>query len=488
MTKNLAIIVGVTDYVEEKLRLPASENDVSIMRELLLGSGKFNDVIVVQSQDAQALKAEVASFVGRFQHDSIGDLFFYFTGHGEFVDDEFRFMLRDYSSERPAQTSLENSELDRLLRSLSPALVVKVVDACYSGMPYIKDGSTVADQMMAQSQNVFSKCYFLFSSQNDQRSWASSNISDFTRAFVTTIANSSREAIRYKDVVDGLSDAFRNTPRQRPLFVIQGDYTEAFGTFLDSTRSRLKVRLESFDDVRDVPEAVAVAKSSLADLARAQAVDYVSMDKAIEAVAAIKHALDAADLQTELGDLFALHKEYSEAYEMVPAISSLGQWLTKNDDDFFANPTYEVEKYEVDSPLSSFFVLNGGDAKKVTKTRKVISGVVTKVSNLPFQSIRIELRPLLPNLTQYNGWLTFMLSKRMLQIFFCFAECKEIAWDKYRYSNPTEWQSLAYSLAGFEGGTPIVQNFMGELQRYVRACVVAHLGVNAEVDPSVPTT
>lgn len=95
MTKNLAIIVGVTDYLEEKLRLPACEHDVSIMRELLLGSSKFHEVIVVPSDDGQLLKARLAETVGRFQQEDIGELFFYFSGHGEFAEDEFRFMLRD---------------------------------------------------------------------------------------------------------------------------------------------------------------------------------------------------------------------------------------------------------------------------------------------------------------------------------------------------------------------------------------------------------
>ena len=490
MTKNLAIIVGVTDYLDEKLRLPACENDVSIMRELLLGSRKFHEVIVVPSDDAQLLKARLAETVGRFQQEDIGELFFYFSGHGEFAEDEFRFMLRDYSSGRPAQTTLENSELDHLLRSLSPVLVVKVVDACYSGMPYIKDGSSLADQIMTQSQNQFSKCYFLFSSQSDQRSWVTGHISDFTKAFVETVAHSTLEVIRYKDIVDGLSDAFQSTPRQRPQFVIQGDYTESFGNFSDEVRQRLKRRLECFTapTSTDRTEFPTVVKSSLSDIARAQAVDYVSMDKAIEAVADTKHALDTMELQQDLRSLFTTKIDYFENYDGLPAKGVLGQWLAKNDAVFFASPQYSTETYEVDSPLSGFLALSGQETKKIIRTREVISGLYSKVPNLPFQAFRIELKPLLPNLTQYGGWMTFILSKRSVQTFYCFAEYKEVAWDKYHYESVTEWQSSAFSLASFEGGTTIVMGFTAALERYVTACVAARLGVAPEGQSPVSGT
>ena len=487
MSKNLAILVGVTDYLEEKYRLPACENDVSIMRELLLESGKFGEVIVVTSQDAQALKAELAAVVGRFQHEDIGDLFFYFTGHGEFVDEEFRFMLRDYSSDKPAQTSLEHSELDLLLRSLSPVLVVKVIDACYSGVPYIKDRSSVVDQMMAQTQRTFSKCYFLFSSQSDQRSWSGSKISDFTGAFAATIAKANQEAIRYKDVVDGLSDSFRNTQRQKPFFVIQADYTEAFGNFSEPTRSRLKERLASFEDTQDEQVIEPIVKASLADLARIQAVDYVPMSVAIDAVKEIKSGLEGVHLNSELGTIFGLQKEYFATYESLPARAALGHWLLKNDQGFFAAPTYEIETYEADSPLSSLLTWTGGDTKKVTKTRKVVSGVQTKVSKLQFQAARADLQLLLPNLTQYSGWLTFMLSKRTMQVFFCFAECKEVAWDKFVAVNPTDWKSHSYSLARFGGGAHIVECFMTEFQHYVESCVQARLESHSESDAPATT-
>jgi len=248
---NLAIIVGVTDYVEEELRFPACENNVSIVRDLLLGSGKFS-VIVLPSDDAKNLISQIADVIGNFRSKDIGEVFFYFTGHGEFVNDGLRFMLRDYSTERSAQTTLENSELDRLLGSLSPTLVVKVVDACFSGALHLKCSAGFADKMMAQPQNAFSKYYFLSALQTDQKSWVN-GISDFTREFVKAVANSSLDTIRYRDVIDRLLDASINSARHSPLYVIQGKCEEVFGIFSAVARKRLKDRLFFFEKVADFP-------------------------------------------------------------------------------------------------------------------------------------------------------------------------------------------------------------------------------------------
>ncbi|MFL9898058.1 caspase family protein [Paraburkholderia fungorum] len=243
---NLAIVVGVTNYVNESHRLSACANDVSVVQEMLQGSGKFQEVFLVPSEDGTFLKSKIADFVTRFKVEEIDDLLFYFTGHGDFADEEFRYLLRDYSPAKRAQTSLSNSELDNFLRSLNPKVVVKVVDACYSGMPYIKDGSNFNDYMKSATKGAFEKCYFLCSSQSDQQSWASAQISDFTKTFVAAIAESPAESIRYKDVIDFIADAFQAVPSQRPLFVVQSDFTEVMGHFSEQVRLRLKERLTSF--------------------------------------------------------------------------------------------------------------------------------------------------------------------------------------------------------------------------------------------------
>lgn len=485
MTVNLAIVVGVSNYLDEKNTLPACKNDISIMQDLLAGSGKFSEIFVVPEGDGKFVKTRIAEFIARFKDEEVGELFFYFTGHGEFVDEEFRYLLRDYSRTKPAQTSLSNSELDNFLRSVSANLVVKVVDACYSGMPYIKDGSSFTDYMKTATEKSFSKCYFFFGSQSDQKSWASAEISDFTRVFVETIAESSLESIRYKDVIDALSDAFQDNSRQRPLFVVQGDFTEILGAFQEPVRARLKEHLASFSSAHS--EQAMSSKMSVADIARSQAQQYVSMEAAIDAVDAVRALLEKITLESETGRLFIVEKKFFENLYGLPSQATLGKWLSKNDEQFFASPTYETEEYEVDSPWETIIGLAAnGAVKKIKKTRQVIAGIQANIPNLSFYSALILLKPTLPNLTQYGGWFAYLLSKTTFQAFFCFVEYKEVLWGEFRGAKNTEWTQGSFKLAQSDGGAEIVETFVSEFESYVEAKVAERLGVGIENPGSEP--
>ncbi|WP_081075574.1 caspase family protein [Burkholderia stagnalis] len=478
---NLAIVVGITNYVNENQRLSACANDVSIVQEMLQGSGKFREVFVVPSEDGTLLKSKIADFVTRYRIEEVDDLLFYFTGHGDFSDEEFRYLLRDYLPAKRAQTSLSNSELDNFLRSLNPKVVVKVVDACYSGMPYIKDGSNFNDYMKSATKGAFEKCYFLCSSQSDQQSWASEKISDFTKAFVAAIAEAPVESIRYKDVIDFIADAFRAVPSQRPLFVVQSDFTEVMGHFSEQVRSRLKERLASFVSNAQMTIQPMSTKTSLLEKARAAAKDYVSMNQAMAAVQGIKAELEVRGLTDQLLEMFDINRSFFDNFLLVPNEGTLGKWLSKNDKKFFASPTYETETYEVESTLSALMGALG-DGRKITKTRQVISGVKTQIKELPFYSFQIILKPKLPNLTQYGGWFTYFLSKTSLQSFICFEEYKEVAWGQYSRSFVSEWMPAEFNLAGFDGGGPLVNTFVTELERFVSGKVASGLGF--ELDES----
>jgi len=480
MAANLAIILGVTDYPAEVGELPACANDVAIMQDLLAGSGKFNEIFVAPSEDGKAVKARIADFVARFKNDDVEELFFYFTGHGEFVDDEFRFLLRDYSRSKPAQTSLSNSELDTFLRSLNPGLAVKVVDACYSGMPYIKDGSTFTDYMKAATEASFSKCYFLFSSQSDQRSWASSEFSEFTKVFVDSVAQSSLESIRYADVIDTLSDAFQATPRQRPLFVVQGDFTEILGNFPDPVRARLKERLAAVTQMSSAQPMV--AKYSLTDLARNEARDYVSMEDAISVIDNLKRALEKFEPVSDITSLFQVETELHDDYKSIPSSETLGKWLSKTEQRYFASPILETETYEVESPINSLFAVIGKAAPSstITKTRQIVAGVRTQLTGLPFISFSLLLKPQLPNLTQYGGWVTYFLSKTNIQAFYCFSAFKEVNWGEYRRTSPTEWEPINSKLTDANGPSTIAAAFTSKLEQFVESDVAKRLGADRE--------
>ena len=125
-----------------------------------------------------------------------------------------------------------------MLKTLTPKLMIKVVDACHAGVSQIKEADALSKQLQA-SKGSFSDCYFMFSSQSSQSSLQDSKLSDFTEAFVEACATFTGQDIRYKDIVDHISDAFVGNADQTPTFVIQAPCVEIF--------ARLMIPFESFD-------------------------------------------------------------------------------------------------------------------------------------------------------------------------------------------------------------------------------------------------
>lgn len=124
-------------------------------------------------------------------------------------------------------TTLANSELDEMLRSLRTDLVVKVIDACYSAQQYVKSPDEFEKAIKATGTG-YKHCYFMFSSEQTQTSWQDSNLSYFTLEFAKAIQQHSSPSIRYKDIIDFVSDSFAPNARQKPVFVAQANFTEEF--------------------------------------------------------------------------------------------------------------------------------------------------------------------------------------------------------------------------------------------------------------------
>jgi uncharacterized caspase-like protein len=111
----------------------------------------------------------------------IDELFFYYSGHGARRSDDFLYLFSDFNSSKTSQTSLKNSELDTMIKSLNPKLTVKVLDACQSGTEYIKSEEDLKMIFEKSSGNNFKKTYFMFSSATNQNSIADMDYSVFNK-------------------------------------------------------------------------------------------------------------------------------------------------------------------------------------------------------------------------------------------------------------------------------------------------------------------
>jgi hypothetical protein len=482
--KNLAIIIGITDYQDTKMLLPACSNDVAVMEQVCRIGGRFDEVINIAGGDSESLKSSLADAIDRFGQEDIDHLFFYFTGHGDYVDEDFRYQLRDYDKSRVAQTSLSNAELDGMLHGLSPNVLVKVVDACYSGVPYIKDGTSISNYLTDEIKGAFPRCYFFFSSQSDQQSFAETDISDFTAAFVASIAESRLDTVRYKHVMDFISDSFASRRKQIPQFVVQGSFTDVLGDYSSPSKEQLKKFLEvgmkkqnssSDPSGEDTPtnealDTTLVPVHSLVAMARKSAQRYVTMDDAKQVIADLQTRLASAVLSSELDDLYVFETSFFERYLDLPNEASIGKWLKDNaSGEYFATPTHTTETYE--APRDSLWGLSaialGVEQPTVTNTRRVIGGITTELSGMPFLTYVSTFTPRLPNLLRYKGWFTFLLSKTTIQIFYCFAEYREISWSEFTLSTATNWSRKSFPLAAPESPADIARDFHGALLEWV---------------------
>src|SRR5436305_8100612 len=127
---NLAILIGVSDYTDKVNSLPACKRDIDSMIAVIEATEKYDQIVKFAGEvRASDVKTSIAKTIESLNESQIDEVFFYYTGHGDFRDDEFFFILSDFNEERLRQTSLQNSEMDNWLRTLKPRLTVKVVDA-----------------------------------------------------------------------------------------------------------------------------------------------------------------------------------------------------------------------------------------------------------------------------------------------------------------------------------------------------------------------
>ena len=222
---NLAIIIGVSNYTHVS-PLPGCAADVQHMRDLLIATGKYDNIVCINHQTRQRhIKSRLDKIVANYKSRSINELFVYFSGHGVF-DEQALLCCSDYHPHRAHETSIENDYLDDVIRLLNPQLAVKVIDACQSGEPYIKSPNEAFKQSLNKRPLEAFIC--MASSRYDQVSMATAQGSTFTQRWIDAALCRSRGVIHYSDIQRYLALSFANDLRQQPYFVNQGCALETF--------------------------------------------------------------------------------------------------------------------------------------------------------------------------------------------------------------------------------------------------------------------
>ena len=147
------------------------------MQELLAATDRFSVIEVIENAHADSIKTQIRSEISR--HQSVGELFFYFTGHGCQRDDEFYYCATGFDHKHPNTTGISTTELHDLLRMAKADLVVKVVDACNSGTVLVKSG----EGFISKQRQDFKKFIQISSCLDSQDSLTGNPLSMFTEKF-----------------------------------------------------------------------------------------------------------------------------------------------------------------------------------------------------------------------------------------------------------------------------------------------------------------
>jgi hypothetical protein len=433
--------------------LSACASDGQAMTSLLRQTGRFDDILVLTEPDetnSAVVKQRLVKFIEAHKSDTVEEIVFYFSGHGDFSGDEFYHILSDYELRARNRTTLSNSELDEMVRGLSPNLFVKIVDACYSGMNYIKSDVDL-NTFLKGTNTGFKNLYFLYSSQSDQPSWTDGDLSAFTKAILSEVTRQATGPVRYRDIMSAVSDHFATAGGQTPQFIVQADSTDLFCEASPEIQTALAKFLPKLSaPPSSVPGNPSAPKKglSLAERISAAQADYCTQDETIAVFESFRSALEAAKPTSELGELFDYHviagDEPSDNAEQV------GEWLKKNSNRHFyarVQTITRVVRRQVpkrDSIWSNRLLLGRNSRMEPefieVKEEDIVGYVNT--AKLPFQRVTLKLSPKMKLVAPVECDVALVASATSMRVFYRLKNFVPSDWDSFVPSKAkTGWDS-----------------------------------------------
>ncbi|MED4532928.1 caspase family protein [Metabacillus fastidiosus] len=460
----LAIIIGVSEY-ENLSDLKACDHDVILMKNLINQVSKYDEVLVINGElNSQETKDKIINFVQKYrklisdENKKVSELFFYFTGHGYYDNNEFYFLLSDFHDSHLNKTSLQNSELDNFFRALAPELMIKVVDACQSGVKYIK--TDIEDSMkktLDLSGDSYNKCYFMYSSKLNQSSFADDNFSFFTRSFIDSITSYEGYSIRYKDIIDYIADDFKDNDSQQPLYIVQAEFTETFAEIQPELKNRLLSLISQVNE-NLAENALKTNESngeSLVDLIKKDAERYCSDIEVIkELLNKIYGYAEGFNLDS-FTDFYNVTVKKFNGYRNLPKIDVIASHMDQDQEGYFVD--IEREKQEETGLISSW----------VKSYRDVPINFTINVGDLPYKTISINAEEKYPNLDRYNCTIIYVFSRVTIKFFYFYTKYDLRSWDNYELNSHFKWLQITKGLLQEKDVLDTVNYILQGFKKYV---------------------
>lgn len=449
---NLAIVIGVSKYNNAD-KLLACKNDAEAINTILDEAHKYDDVLFCNEEvDSINLKNDIVEFVKTYKSEDVNELFFYFSGHGFSNDDDFYFVTSDTDIKKINSTSLQNSELDSLVRELSPKLYVKIVDACHSGISYIKDADLdIGKRIFEKSfkEKSLENLFFMYSSLANQSSYTEGEISSFTRGLITGIDSfENNTTIRYKQIIDFISDYFSDNENQKPYFVAQSSMTDEFATVTQDMKTKISGYLNGAMIGKVVGEIEIDQK--LNDLF----LKCATLDETKSQLEKILNIISEYEVNSNVVDKY-YRKSQAEVLESEIDESTIGKWVAENKKAriLFAVPLYEEQT--IDNPfLPNIF----------NKKTKVICGYENRVDDLSFGQT-IYLIPEKIGLPRFKMKLYFVYSPTCIYIFYRYGIQYPINWEDFIDESNVEWKYCIIETKNYNEN--VILDMMNSLQIYI---------------------
>ena len=445
--KNIAFILGSSVYNNAD-DLPGCKNDIRYMRELLEATKKYDVLVLEELENKSIVLEKISSFLLEGAEEKINEIFLYYTGHG-YSKEKFYFVLKDTILSKINSTAISNEEIDDIIRKVNPTLFVKVIDACESEISYIKNF-----QSKGFISKSFENCRFMFSSKRNQSSYASENMSFFTKEFINAVATIEMDIIKYRDIENQISDIFSiNSLEQTPMFSNQTDGQEVFCEKNVTLNSFLEIWKQYYKQQEDTD----IHESIEGKIKR-----YVDRCREKEEVASIVqkfvNQFDEKNIQFSWLSKFydvkvrELSTEKSLKYM---ENKSLGEWLQKNKKLLKLFVDINTKRMEVNDN-GCFGIPNYFLGKKY---KDVITGYRSTVEGMPI-GILFSCVPKNKNLPKYN-LVILMIYGATCFCTMCNIECYvREAWRQY-----TQFLSDGYKTKVIEYGevsSEMIQEYVNE--------------------------
>jgi hypothetical protein len=504
MASNAAIIISVSTYEHEQFmsHLPACQRDSDMMLRIIQGTGKYDKLLKLDNSphSANAL-ARLTEAIREWQELEIEEVFFYYSGHGILHEGEFLFPFTNFHPASKCTTSLPNSQLDQMLRSLAPSVAIKVIDACQAGTEYIK-GSSEINEAMNTSKESFKSLYFFYSSKNFQKSYVDESFSYFTQSFAKSLLLHEGSEIRYHDIISHIRDD-RFPAGQIPLYITQSSATEVFCNVTTELAAFVKAALPlggeeqsqvqvSLAEDKDLLREDALSEagfelctgSPLLQKIRTISNECQTKDQAVEMLADIKSMVEQHAFNSIIDQCYSRSLVSSESIPSLSSLRKVAKWLQDSKGNFFVSISYDEEEYEafekveyVEEPSRLAKVLLGTSGmfspikkqikkEPVLKVRRIASGY-SLPSGYPFACLHIILDPLYTALPGQDIYIMPIFSARKIRLFYKQETRMRVDFDSEISSDLNDWATAESMLTPSGHAGDLVSNAMRDLEQSI---------------------